>query len=292
MEPLLVSGITVGCVYAIIALSFAPSFSSSSIVNFGQGELVMLGAMVGAVMVGSAGVPYFLAIPVVAVVTMVASLLMYLLVVRAIRRRGGTLITQILGTLAAGILIRVAVSFALGITARRLPAPFSDRPVSIGPLEVPPQSLVIVGGVAVVLVAMWLLYTRTLFGLTIRATALRRDVAQLVGIDVDRLTAITFLLGGALAGVAGMLYGPLVNATPWSGLQFALWGFMALIIGGLGSWWGPVLAGILLGLTEAFARSALGSGYGEGVTILLMLAFLYLRPTGLMGAPDVVRHAA
>jgi branched-chain amino acid transport system permease protein len=283
MSQLLVAGITVGCVYALIALSFAPSYSTSRIINFAQGELVMLGCMSGAVVGTSWHLPYFVGLIPVLGLTATVNGLLYLLVVRSLLARGAAIINVVIATLVFGVLIRVVVSFLFGLDPQFFPPPFSGPPFQIADFYVARQALVIVFSVLIILALTWTLYTKSLVGLLIHATADNRDVAQLVSVNVERLTLLSYLASGMLAGMAGYLYGPLVNAAPSLGLQFALWGFSALIIGGIGSWAGPVVAGLLLGVIETFANFWVGTGSSEVLTVGVVLVFLYVRPTGLLG---------
>lgn len=283
MAQIIIAGVTVGFVYALVALSFAPSYASSRVINFGQGELVMLGAMLGAVLIGGHGWTHIVALPVILLVVAAVNGLMYVAMIRPLRLRGASLIIIIVGTLAGGELIRVAVSFAFGLDPRAFPAPFDGPPFRILGTVISRQFIVVVLGVVVVLALVWLLYARSLVGLTVRATAEQRATASLIGIDVERLTAGTFLVSGALAGLAGFLYGPLANANPTSGFQFALWGFTALIVGGVGSWVGPVIAGVGFGVLEKLMGYWFGDGYSLVVSLAVLLLFLYVRPQGILG---------
>ncbi|MDO8308899.1 MAG: branched-chain amino acid ABC transporter permease [Actinomycetota bacterium] len=292
MLQILIAGLTVGFVYALVAMSFAPSYASSKVVNFGQGEIVMVGTVLGAVLVGQQGLPYFAALPVIVVVTAVIDGLMYLVVIKTLRSRGAPLINMVIGTLTAGMVVAVAVAFLFGLDPRSFPSPFGSRPIQVLGAFVGTQVLVVLVGVAVVLLVVWLLYERSRVGLAVRATSEQRDTSRLVGINVETLTLGTFLVSGALAGLAGFLYGPLANADPTSGFQFALWGFTALIVGGLGSWIGPVVAGVALGVLDKVMDYWFGDGYSTTVVLAILLLFLYVRPQGLMGRVESQGAAA
>jgi branched-chain amino acid transport system permease protein len=278
---ILIIGLSLGAAFSLLALSINVIYSTSNILNFAQGEFMMLGGMLGWVFFTVLGLPYPLAFVGVALATGVVGAVEYVLVVWPLQRQRAPIISIIIATLGFSIALRIVTSLFLGRVQRFARPPLGQDALEILGLTVLPQNVLILAITGVALAVSWWIYARTTVGLALRAAALNPDGARLVGIRIRLLMLLTFAGGGAVAGIAGLILSPLSYASPWLGLNFAILGFAAAIVGGLGSWPGAVIGGTAIGITQALALRYLSSQWGDMVTFVLLLLVLYLRPTGL-----------
>lgn len=280
---ILIVGASFGAAYALLALSINIIYSSSLIPNFAQGEFMMLGGMIGWALYRLVGLPYPLVVLGVVLGSGLLGYLEYFLVIRPLRKRGSTLIVIIIGTVGFSFVVRIATALVAGGVARPADAPLGSEPWDILGVRVLPQSLLIIGFAVIVLAFLWWAFTRTTFGLALRAAAYDQEGAALQGIAVSRVVGGTFAAGAGLAGLAGLLLAPLSFASPWLGLTYSIEGFIAAIIGGLGSWPGAIVGGASLGLLRTGLVRYVSPEWGQTLLFLVMLLTLYARPTGLFG---------
>jgi branched-chain amino acid transport system permease protein len=277
----LVSGVALGCVYGLIGIGYCVIYNASGIVNFAQGSFVMLGGMAYWLLLKLLPVPAaaMLAILLVAAV----GVAMERLVVRPLWRRGATMFVMILATLAAEIVIEQLTLLAVGDQPKAL-APFSaGGPLWVGPVAVGRQSLWIVGSALLLIAALAAFFLRTQVGRAMRACAVDRVAASLLGIPVGRLLSGAFALSAALGAAAGILVAPEQYAAYNLGVPYAISGFIAAIVGGFGSALGAFLGGIILGVTQSLGVVVFGAGTKNIVALTILLAFLLARPSGLLG---------
>ena len=276
----LLSGITIGAIYALVALGFSIIFNASHVINFAQGEFVMIGGMTTASLIG-AGLPLPLAI--VAAVIVAAAMGLALEKFAVEPARGAPVVTLIIITIGASIFLR---GFATLVWDKKLHAlpPFSgQQPIEIAGAALLPQSLWVLGVTLAIVLALSWFFGRTLLGKAILATSHQRLAAQLVGINVRQVVFISFGLSAALGAVAGILITP-ITLTAWDvGIMLGLKGFAAAVLGGLGSGPGAVLGGLVLGIAETLSAGYLSSAYKDVIAFVLMLAVLFFRPRGLLG---------
>jgi branched-chain amino acid transport system permease protein len=277
----LLSGITIGAIYALVALGFSIIFNASHVINFAQGEFVMIGGMTTVSLAG-AGLPLPAA--------MAAAVLLAALVGLALEKfavepaRGAPVVTLIIITIGASILLRGLAGLVWDKKLHTL-APFSgSAPIAIAGAALLPQSLWVLGVTLAIVLALSWFFGRTLLGKAMLATSSQRTAAQLVGINVRRILLVAFGLSAALGAVAGILITP-ITLTSWDvGVMLGLKGFAAAVLGGLGSGPGAVLGGLLLGVAETLSAGYLSSAYKDVIAFVLMLAVLFLRPTGILGS--------
>jgi len=276
----LLSGLTVGAIYALVALGFSIIYNASNVINFAQGEFVMIGGMATASLAG-AGVPLALAAPLaIAATTLVGVALAKLAVERA---RGASVVTLIIITIGASILLRGLASLIWDKNIHALPAFSGERPIAIGGATLLPQSLWVLGVTLVVVAALWWFFNRTLHGKAMLATSHNPLAARLAGISVRRVLLLSFGLSAALGALAGILVAP-ITFTAWDvGVMLGLKGFAAAMLGGLGSGPGAVLGGLLLGLAESLSAGYVSSAYKDVIAFGIILAVLVLMPSGLLG---------
>ena len=203
--------------------------------------------------------------------------------------RGADVVTLIIITIGASILLRGLASLVWDKKIHPLPAFSGERPIQFAGATLQPQSLWVIGVTAVSVALLWWFFNRTLTGKAMLAVSSNRLAAQLVGISVRRVLALSFGLSAALGAVAGVLIGP-ITFTSWDvGVMLGLKGFAAAILGGLGSGPGAVLGGLALGLIEAFGAGYLSSAYKDAIAFVIILGVLMFMPGGLLGARSAER---
>lgn len=282
----LFSGLTSGSIYALAALGFAIIFNASGVINFAQGEFIMLGGMVS-VFLAAAGLALPLAILGAVLVSIVAGVLIDKAAIEP--ARDAEVVTLIIITIGASILIQGLAQVIFGKGQHAL-KPFSgDAPLAIGGASLLPQSLWVMGVSALVVVALWIFFNRTRFGKAMLASSYNRLGAQLVGIDTRRVWLVAFALSGALGAIAGTLAAPITMTSYDAGLMLGLKGFVAATLGGLGSGAGAVAGGLVLGLAEAMTAGYISSAYKDAVPFALILLVLFFLPRGIFGSKAVDR---
>ncbi len=282
----LFSGITVGATYALVGLGFAMIYNASHVINFAQGEFLMIGGMMTVSMLG-AGVPMPLAIVAAIVLATVVGLALEKFAVEP--ARNAEVVTVIIITIGASIFLRGLAQVVWGKEYHALP-PFSgDTPISIGGATILPQSLWVLGVTVVVVAALAWFFNRTLMGKAILATSHNRDAAQLVGINTGLVLLISFGLSAALGAIAGIMIAPITLTSYDVGIMLGLKGFVAAVLGGLGSGVGAIVGGLILGITEAMAAGYISSEYKDAVPFVLILLILFFLPNGLFGVRGTER---
>jgi branched-chain amino acid transport system permease protein len=283
LAPLLqyfISGLTNGAIYALIALGFGIIFNTTTIINFAQGEFVMLGAMCAISiyhLAPSLPLAFLGGVIIVSLVGLAFERLALRPVVAA------SPLTLIIITVGAGVFLKGVAMLLWGKESYTLP-PFSgEAPLHLGTATILPQNLWVLGLTLVLVLALEAFFRLTLMGKAMRACAYNLRAARLVGIAASRMVQLSFALSALLGAGAGILIAPLTLGVYDMGTMLGLKGFAAAIIGGLGSLLGGVLGGLLLGLAESFTSGLISSGYRDAVAFLLLLVVLFLRPRGLLG---------
>jgi branched-chain amino acid transport system permease protein len=276
----LFSGLTVGAIYALVALGFAIIYNASRVINFAQGEFVMIGGMAAAVFV-DAGLPLPLSILFsVGLGTLIGLLLEKLAVEPA---RGAPVVTLIIITIGASILLRGLAALVWDKKIRPLPAFSGEAPLTLGGATLLPQTLWVLATALAAVAALWWFFNRTLSGKAMLAVSHNRLAAQLVGISVRRMLLVSFGLSAGLGALAGVLIAP-ISFTAWDvGVMLGLKGFAAAMLGGIGSGPGAIAGGLALGLIEALGAGYLSSAYKDVFAFVVLLAALVFLPNGLAG---------
>lgn len=282
----LVSGITVGAIYALVGLGFSIIYNASHVINFAQGEFVMLGGM-GTVSLMLAGVPMIAAAPLAIFLVVLVGMLLEKFAVEP--ARNASVVTLIIITIGASILIRGIVEVTLGKDFHRLPAFSGEDAIMVGGAAVQPQSLWILGVLGIVVAALRWFFGRTKLGKAILATSCNPLAAQLVGIETRTILLVSFGLSSALGGLAGILTAPITLTKYDIGIMLGLKGFAAAILGGLGSSYGAVAGGLLLGVIEAMSAGYISSAYKDAVAFIIILGVLFFVPSGLFGTRQTER---
>ncbi len=276
-----ISGLAIGAMYGLLALGYHITWVVSRSVNFAQGSVMMLGAVVVFSLRVTLGWPMPFAIATALIGCAGFGIVLERIAVRPFRARGSD--SWLMATVAAGMLVENAAMFLFGKEPRGMPSALARHPVMLFGVGVLPLHIVILlTGIG--LAGVFLVATRaTPLGKALLAVVQNPRAAQLMGIDATKVTVFAYALSSALVGLAGVLIAPLTNVTADMGFVFGIKGFAAAILGGLETPWGVVLAGLLLGLAEAFATAFVGSGATVMASFGLVIVALYLRPHGLFG---------
>jgi branched-chain amino acid transport system permease protein len=275
----LLSGLATGSTYALVGLGIALVVQVTGVINFAQGEFVMLGALTYALLAG-AGTNRLAAAVVAVAGTAGVGALVNLAVIRPARRASTDRL--IILTIGASAVIQGVTLVAAG-SDPRFARPFADgEPLRVAGASLPLQYLWVAATTAVAVVALWWFLVRTRPGIAMRATAMDAEAARIVGISPRRMSLAVFVLAAALGAAGGVVLAPLQAPDPQIGLALGLKGFTAAVAGGLDNPAGAVAGGLALGVLEAMAAGYLPSGYQDAVAYALLVAVLLGRPTGLL----------
>jgi branched-chain amino acid transport system permease protein len=284
---LLVGAVALGSIYALIALGFNLIFATSRVMNFAQGDLAMLGAMIGVTLAGGMNLPF----PLVALAAVAGVGALFLVfeigVLRSLVRRKATLTSMVMATLALSLFLQGAAEIIWGRLEHPVPSPVRSEPYHIGGVVIVPHYLVVIGVTVLAFAVMYYFFRRTLLGKALLATGYEPEAARLVGINPTFMVTLTFFLGGGFAALAGLVVSPITFAAPWMGLSLAVKGFAASMIGGLGSVAGALIGGLIVGLLETFGSGYVSSAYADVFIFLSLMLVLFFLPSGLLGSPLV-----
>jgi len=279
------SGITVGSIYAVVAIGFNIIYNATGIINFAQGEFVMLGGMIGHTF--SLIMPLTLAILFAVIITAVVGSVIEIVFIRSLR--APSVLRMIIVTIGLSIIIREAALHIWDEKVRAVPFFTGDEvsSVNIFGAHISPQVLWVLGTTALIVTALYLFFTFTLTGQAMRACADNRRAASLCGINTSTMVNIAFVLSAGIGALAGCVTSPLTQTSYNMGADLAIKGFTVAILGGLGNSMAAVAAGLLLGLLEAFSVSLMPMAYKDVIAILILLLVLVLKPSGLFGSKEI-----
>src|SRR5579871_1281036 len=278
-----IGGLVVGSIYAAIALGFSLVYRVTGAINLSQGGFALIAAMVGYSFAVSWGWPLIIAVPTAVVTTVIAGVVLARFTfVPALSRLSNANVLM----LTAGILTMIE-GFSLVVWGSQPYAtpPFSgEKPLAIGSILVPTQAFWVFGATAIVIAALWLLIARTKLGKALRACAENPAAASLMGIDVPRMTLLSFGLAVLIAAISGVTVAPATSLQFDTGRLFTISGFVAAAIGGLASFPGAVIGGLFLGLVTQLATAYISSLFSTAISLLILLAVLIWRPSGFVQA--------
>jgi branched-chain amino acid transport system permease protein len=282
----LITGIGLGSMYGLLALGFHVTYAVSNTVNFAQGSTMMLGAVLCFTLWVTLGWPLSAAVLLSLLACAAWSAFVERVAVRPFVRRGSN--SWLMATVALGIVLDNVVLFTFGKDPRGMPPGFlTTQSVTLAGLKVQLlQILIPVIGLALAL-ALHLFFSRTRHGKALLAVVQNAGAARLMGIDVERVITASFALSGLLAGVAGIMVAPLFTISSTMGTLFGIKAFAVAILGGIGSAWGVVVAGLIYGIAEALVTAMLGSVYTQIVSFALVIVSLMVMPNGLFGRAEV-----
>lgn len=290
---LIVSGISVGMIYAVIAFGYQLTFATSKTLNFGQGEALMIGALVGLTTINfligqSLGTfwAYLLMLPVVFVFGLAQGAVVEWLGVRQaikIKSEAG----WIMATIALGIIFKNLAENIWGRDPLKFPSPLPEAALQIGPVRIQPMEIAIVLGALALMAAVEIFNRKSIFGKAVVATANDRDAAGLMGINTSRVITFSYALSSLSAAFAGVLVAPITLTGAAMGAVLGLKAFAVAIIGGLSSGVGAIVGGLILGIVETLTGFYISTGYKDVPGLVLLLLVLSLKPSGLFGVATI-----
>lgn len=275
----LITGLTTGSIYALIAVGYVTIYNVTGVINFAQGEFTMLGALLCVSFVQS-GVPLVFSIILAIVLTACFGFFMERTTVYPVRN--ANFVTLIIITIGVSIVLRGAGLLIWGNTPLSLP-PFSDSsPVMILGAVLIPQSIWVFATLVLLLGMLYLFFEKTVLGTALKACVINPKAAQLMGINTRSMSAFAFTVSAAVGAVAGIVVTPITGAIYDMGLLLGLKGFMAMVIGGMNNISGAVFAGFLIGVIEALSGGYISTSYSDAISFAFLLLVLFISPNGMM----------
>jgi branched-chain amino acid transport system permease protein len=281
----LIGGVSLGAIYALVALGFSLVYRTMGLVNFSHGNVVMIGAYVASTFYLSAKLPFALAMIVAIGITGLVGIIIER-VLRPLENKDFDL--MLIGTIGFGIVLEAVAIIIWGATGTAVPSPVATAPIDLFGIRIRTYDLVVLAIATLATLLLVFFLQRTKRGAAMQAVAMDHEAATAVGIHVGRSNAIAFMLGAGLAALAGGLVGPLLYVSPSMGGTLGIKGFAGAILGGFGSIPGAIIGGIAIGVLDSFASGQF-QGYSELVTFLVFTVIIMFRPLGIFGERTVNR---
>jgi len=273
----LISGITVGFVYALVGMGFTVIYNSSGIINFAQGEFVMVGGM-SMVFILAAGVGFAPAFVLAVAATALLGILLWKLIDLS---KESSQVSLIILTLGFSIFLRGAAEVIFDKELHTLPSFAGEGSINLYGATLSYQSLLIIVISILIVIALWLFFKKTRLGKAMIASSNNLDAAKLMGINIKKILMLNFAISASIAAIGGILITPITSTNYEVGIMLGLKGFAAAIIGGLSNPFGAVIGGLILGIMEVLVAGYISSEYKDAVAFVIMLAILFFRPEGI-----------
>ncbi len=278
----LVNGLVLGSIYALIALGYTMVYGVLQLINFAHGEIYMAGAFLGLYLTVSLKLPF----PVAFVLAMAGAALIGVTVERIAYRplRRSPRLAVLISAIGMSIFLQNLSLYLNGPATRGFLPPFKVYPIRIGEIKTSSLEVIILVVAILLMVGLQYLIRRTKIGKAMRATALDKETAALMGINVDRIISYTFAIGSSLGAAAGVLVGMYLNAVdPMMGLMPGLKGFVAAVLGGIGNIPGAMAGGLILGTAEVFGVAFMRSEWRDAIAFAILIVVLLIKPSGILG---------
>jgi len=280
----LVSGLAMGSIYALIAIGFSITWNTTKSLNFGQGEFLMVGALVGLSCYLTFHLPFVISVLAAVGVVGLLGWLLERLAIRPIRHLVS--FGWVMSTIGVGIILKNAAMLVWGTNQITFPSPFGDQVVRVFGAGIYPQEIFVIAISMAVLTALDLFQRKTIIGKALLATACNREWASLMGIDVNKMIVLSFMVSSGLAALGGVIVAPITTAWVLMGSNLGLKAFCAAVLGGVESSRGCIAGGVLLGVTE-FLIASWRPDLRDFSVFALLIVILALKPRGLFAAPKV-----
>lgn len=282
----LVNGITLGSIYAIVALGFTLVFGVLGIINMAHGEIFMVGAFVGVMTTSVLGWPLWLAFIASIVVTGILGYLLERITLRPLRgKKGVSHLAPLISTIGVSILLENLSHHIFGAGNQPFRAPFAQISIEIGSITIYLVQIVIFAISVILMIGLSTWLSKTKAGKALRATAENLETASILGVDTKRIITLTVIIASAMGGIAGILVGMAFNSvSPQMGLSMGLKGLAIIILGGMGNVKGAMAGGLILGLSETLLVAFGDSGYRDAIAFIMIIVILLLRPQGIFGS--------
>jgi branched-chain amino acid transport system permease protein len=283
----ILTGLSNGAIYALIGFGFAIIHNATGILNFAQGEFVMLGGMFTIFILSFLNLPLIPAIVLAIVFSTLVGILFERLAIRPLKNVKP--LSLVIITIGASIFIRGAAMLIWGKDTHALPAFSGNDPLYVYGATIMPQHLWIFGITIMIIIANKLFFSYSILGKAMRACAYNAHAASLVGIDVKIMVLLSFVVSSAIGSMAGIIIAPLTMTSYDVGIMLGIKGFCAVIIGGMSSGLGTVLGGLLLGLLESLGAGYISASYKDAIAFIILLLILFIRPEGLFKQKETQR---
>ncbi|HTP64231.1 MAG TPA: branched-chain amino acid ABC transporter permease [Geobacteraceae bacterium] len=283
----LLSGLSTGAIYALIGFGFAIIYNTTGIINFAQGEFVMLGGMTTVYLISSLKIPLALAVLMAIPLVTVCGAIFERLAIRPLRKPSP--LNLVIITIGGSILIRGLVMLFWGKDTHSMPSFSGSEPLNLAGATILPQHIWIFAVTLLIIIGNKIFFSCSITGKAMRACACNRTAASLVGIDVRRMVLLSFVISSAMGSMAGIIIAPLTMTSYDVGIMLGLKGFCAAIIGGMSSGVGTVFGGLLLGILESLGAGLISSGYKDAIAFIILLLILFIRPQGLFRKAETER---
>ncbi|MED4353187.1 branched-chain amino acid ABC transporter permease [Schinkia azotoformans] len=280
----LITGLTIGSIYAIVALGFVTIYSVTKVINLAQGEFVMLGGMTMFTLL-SLGLPYFIGFLLTIIIVVILGYLLELTIIR--RARKADALSLIILTIGASIFIRGIASMVWGKNPVKIEPFMKNDPINIMGAAITPQSIWVMIILLICVTLLFFIMERTMIGKAFRACSANPMAARLMSISPAKMSSFSFVLSAALGAIAGLAIAPILFPAYDMGSMLGIKGFSATILGGLGSAPGAVIGGLILGLMESFGAGYISSGLKDAIVFGVILIILLIRPYGIMGEKNI-----
>ena len=280
----LINGISIGAVYAIIALGYTMVYGIAKMLNFAHGDVIMVGAYISYSVTTYMGMPALVSVVIAMAVCTLLGIIIEGLAYKPLR--GTSSLAVLITAIGVSYFLQNAAQLIWGATPKNFSSIVTFSPISLfgGQLVITGEVLITVVASALIMVGLHFFTSKTKTGKAMRAVSEDRDAAQLMGINVNRTISTTFAIGSALAAIAGVLLCSTVpTLQPTTGSMPGIRAFTAAVFGGIGSIPGAMLGGILLGLIETFSKAYLSSQFSDAIVFLVLIIVLLVKPAGLMG---------
>lgn len=280
---LLISGLMLGCIYGLIALGYSLIYKASGLLSFVQGDIMTLGAFLGLTFYSVLGLPFWLSLILTIAVAFLFGVLFQKGAIQKLQDRNVLAIYIVLATIAVSYIVQNGAQIIWGTVTLYFPSIFSKTTIDIfGITVVQTEVIMCVVLSAVMMFLLHFFMTKTKLGTAMRASSMDSMAAEACGIDVSMTTGITWGVAAGLAALAGMLVGPIYGVYCTLGSTIGRKGFSGAVIGGYGNMYGAMIGGLLLGVAEIMVGGFLSTQYKNLIAYLLLIVFLFIRPTGIM----------
>jgi branched-chain amino acid transport system permease protein len=281
---LLLTGITIGTIYGMVALGFNIIYNATGIINFAQGEFVMLGGMFMVWLTSAFHLPLYIGFPLSVISVTIIGALFERLAIYPLKRPPVLILIMI--TLAGSIILKGGAMLSWGKETFTLSHFSGEEPIWFLGATILPQTIWVIGILVAVVLILTVFFNFTMVGKAMRACAVNPTAASLVGISVKKMVLLSFALSAALGSIAGIIITPIALMEYDRGAILALKGFAAAVLGGLGNGVGAVVAGLIIGIMESLGAGFISSGYKDAIALVVLLLVLFVKPSGLFGVSE------
>ena len=278
---MLAAGLAMGSIYALVALGFVLIFNAVGVVNFAQGEFVMVPAFVAVALMSAFNLPFLLVYLITILFMALFGIVFQRIAYYPLRNR--SFLPVVISTIGVSIFLRNGAQVVFGAEPELMPRPTPPNVLNISGVFIDPQYIVIIAVTLILLAFQYYFFEKTSLGKKMQATAQDKDMARLLGIRVATMIALTFVYSSILGAVAGILVGPIFYVTKEMGAMLGLKAFCSTIVGGFGSVPGAILGGLFLGVVEVFASFYISSAYRDAFAFIILILVLLIRPQGFFG---------